>query len=90
MQKLLNPDSANLASAATGVPFRPPLIPLSIFARSLSKTPSTIWRWRKSGWLETVNIAGKVYVSSQAVAEFVRRAEAGEFSKQAVVPRNKV
>jgi len=41
----------------------------------------TAWRHRKKGWLKTVNIAGRVYLTTEAIAEFERRAEAGEFAK---------
>lgn len=47
----------------------------------------TIWRWRKNGWLHTVNINGKLYVSAQEIANFERRATAGEFEKLARVPK---
>ncbi len=40
----------------------------------------TGWRWRKRGWLKTVNIGGRHYVSKEAVLEFKRRAELGEFA----------
>jgi hypothetical protein len=63
------------------------LKPLSRFAEEIGRIPATIWRWRKEGWLRTVNIAGKVYVASDDEADFCRRAQAGEFSKKAVVPR---
>lgn len=43
--------------------------------------PSTAWQWRKRGWLKTVNIAGRQYLTASQRAEFVRRAEAGEFAK---------
>ena len=42
----------------------------------------TAWRWRKRGWLKTVNIAGRPYLTDKALAEFLRRAEAGEFAKE--------
>jgi hypothetical protein len=75
-------------SNATQVPQKParPLTPLADVAASLGKTTSTLWRWRKNGWLRTVNICGKIYISDAALAEFTRRAEAGEFSKKPVVP----
>lgn len=44
------------------------------------------WRLRKKGWLKTVNICGRVYVTDEAIAEFKRRAEAGEFAKKHKVP----
>jgi hypothetical protein len=52
----------------------------------LGKTSSTGWRYAKLGWVKLVNIAGKNYITREAEDEFLRRAQAGEFAKQAVVP----
>lgn|GEM_PF-880134 len=46
----------------------------------------TAWRWRKRGWLRTVNICGREYVTPDAAADFERRAAAGEFSSPHPVP----
>ncbi len=43
--------------------------------------PVTIWRWRQNGWIKVVNICGKPYVDLASLAEFDRRAAAGEFAK---------
>ena len=61
-------------------------IPLGNVQRRLNKSPCTLWRWRKAGWLRTVNIAGKIYVTPEALAEFVARLEAGEFSMKPSTP----
>lgn len=49
-------------------------------------TPTTAWRHRKAGWIKTINICGRVYVTDEAIAEYVRRAQAGEFAKQHTLP----
>lgn len=36
---------------------------------------------RQRGWLETVNMMGRPYVTAAAAREFERRVAAGEFSK---------
>ena len=41
----------------------------------------TFWRWRTRGWVTVINIAGKCYVDLASLAEFDRRAAAGEFAK---------
>lgn len=41
---------------------------------------------RRKGWLVTTNICGRLYLTAEAIAEFTRRAEAGEFSKIHVTP----
>jgi hypothetical protein len=43
----------------------------------------TLWRWCRRGWIRVVNICGKNYVDLQSLADFDRRAAAGEFSKPA-------
>lgn len=58
-----------------------PLQDFQSFLRSLNRNAITGWRWRKSGMISTVNICGRQYVTAEAVAEFKRRAEAGEFAK---------
>ena len=47
--------------------------------RGISDT--TLWRMGKRGWVTIVNICGKSYVDLQSLAEFDRRAAAGEFAK---------
>lgn len=64
-----------------------PIVLFGLFLDSVGVTPPTGWRWRKLGWIKTLNIAGRVYVSREAVAEFERRAAAGEFAKEHVVPK---
>jgi len=59
---------------------------LVVFLAKVGVTRSTVWRWQKNGWIRLTNIAGKNYVSDEDAAEFVRRAQAGEFSKKPVVP----
>ena len=59
---------------------------LKQFNREAGVSHVTSWRWRKLGWLETVNICGKQYVTAEAIAKFQERAESGEFAKNPVVP----
>jgi hypothetical protein len=51
------------------------------FLRQIPVSDVTGWRWEKLGWIKTVNIAGRRYVTRAAVDEFNRRAVAGEFSR---------
>jgi len=62
------------------------LVSYDRWLRGIGKTPPTGWRWRRRGWIETVNIAGRLYISRAAIVEFERRAAAGEFSKIHVTP----
>ena len=61
-------------------------IPLRTLQRQLDKSACTLWRWRKAGLLRTVNLSGKLYVTADALDEFLRRLEAGEFAKPPVTP----
>ena len=66
---------------------KPALVSLNTFARQLGRTPVTLWRWRKLGWLDgIINIAGKPYITGEGIGKFTRRAEAGEFSKPSHAP----
>ncbi len=65
-----------------------PFVSNAAFARQLGRTPITIWRWQKQGWLDpSINIAGKPYLSREAIERFKRRANAGEFARAPHVPR---
>jgi len=63
-----------------------PIILFVLFLNSLGVTPPTGWRWRKLGWIKTLNIAGRVYVTRDEIRRFQERAVNGEFSKMHVTP----
>lgn len=65
----------------------PRIVALDAFGKSVGRSPATLWRMRQKGWIKTVNIAGKQYITAEAIADFVRRAEAGEFEREVVIPR---
>ena len=65
------------------------VVSLNRWLAQVGVTPLTAWRWRKRGWLKTINIAGRVYLTQSAIDEFNRRAVAGEFAKQHRVPTRK-
>lgn len=66
----------------------PPLVSINIFARQIGRTPVTLWRWQKLGWLDaSVNIAGKPYLTREAVERWNARARAGEFARAPHAPR---
>ena len=64
-----------------------PIINLNRFCQDAGISQVTAWRWRKAGWLSTVNICGRQYVTGEAMTEFLRRAQAGEFAKEHKAPR---
>lgn len=64
-----------------------PPISLTRFCEQMGVNAITAWRWRRDGMLKTVNICGRQYVRSEDVADFNRRALAGEFAKDHTTPR---
>jgi len=58
----------------------PKLIGLHKWLTQIGVTNTTGWRWRKKGLIRTINIYGRLYLSDEAIAEFHRRANAGEFA----------
>lgn len=65
------------------------VVSLSRWLEQIGVTPCTAWRWRKKGWLKTINIAGRQYLTQETMDEFYRRASAGEFSQVNKVPTRK-
>ena len=65
------------------------VISLSKWMENVGITPCTAWRWRKKGWLKTINIAGRQYLTQEAIDEFNRRAVYGEFAQVHKVPHSK-
>ncbi len=66
------------------------MVALSRWCRAVGLSSVTAWRFRKRGWLATINIAGRVYVTDDSAAEFARRAAAGEFSRVHPVPSTRL
>ncbi len=75
-------DSSNGGSGNNPAPIQS----FATFLRSLDRDTVTGWRWRKAGMIQTLNICGRQYVTAEAVAEFKRRAEAGEFARDHKTP----
>jgi hypothetical protein len=71
------------------VPLRAlPPIPLEKYIEESGLSRTTAYRYRKAGVLKCINIAGRWYISREAIAEFNRRADAGEFAGKTQHPRN--
>lgn len=58
----------------------PKLIPLGRWRKELGITNPTIWRWRKNGWIKTVIINRRPYITLEEINRFLARAKTGEFS----------
>ena len=63
------------------------IVSLQQWLADVGVTACTAWRWRKKGWLKTVNICGRQYLSQAAIDEFTQRAAAGEFAQVHKAPR---
>lgn len=62
---------------------QPGLISFDKWLKGVGRSDVTGWRWVQKGWLqEPVNIAGKPYLTAENIAQFNRRAAAGEFAKK--------
>jgi hypothetical protein len=64
----------------------PTIKALDKFTQEMGVSPGTVWRWRKQGILETVNLHGRPYVTNEQAGRFVARVASGEFSKVKPVP----
>ena len=68
-------------------PLASDLIAYDSWLASIPISPATGWRWRRRGLIEVINIYGRCYVSRSAIAEFQRRAAAGEFAQVHRTPK---
>jgi len=73
-------------SEISGAPASP-IVLFGVFLDSLGVGGPTGWRWRKAGWITTLNIAGRVYISRDEINRFYERVVAGEFSKTHKTPK---
>ena len=65
------------------------VVSLSKWLQQVGVTPCTAWRWRKKGWLKTINIAGRQYLTQEAIDEFHHRAVSGDFAQTHKTPSQK-
>ena len=65
------------------------LISLNKWLQGIGVTSTTGWRWRKKGLLRTINIYGRLYISEEAITDFLRRANAGEFAMESKLGRKR-
>jgi hypothetical protein len=65
----------------SGVPLNAlPPVSLDKFLEQSGLSPTTVRRYRRRQWLRTIVIAGRHYVTREAIAEFNARAARGEFA----------
>lgn len=56
------------------------LVKLSEWMGKVGISSTTVWRWRKRGWLKTVNIGGLEYLTYEDLANFMVKAKSGDFA----------
>ena len=66
----------------------PPLA-LDKFIEQSGLSMVTVWRYRRAGWLKTLNICGRHYLTRSEIARFNARAAAGEFAKAPTKPKRR-
>ena len=70
-------------------PNTPAIRPFAGWRIGVGISPTTAWRWRKDGVISTINVNGRLFITDRAIAEFERRAVAGNFAKYRQGPRNR-
>jgi len=75
--------------ARPSIDSEPPLA-LDKFIEQSGLSAVTVWRYRRAGWLNTLNICGRHYLTRSEIARFNERAAAGEFAKQPTRPRARI
>jgi hypothetical protein len=64
-----------------------PPIALDKFIRESGISTVTVWRYRRAGMLNTLNICGRHYLTRAEIARFNARAAAGEFAREPARPK---
>jgi hypothetical protein len=79
-------NDANKPSVATD---SDPPIALDKFIEQSGLSVVTGWRYRRAGWLHTLNICGPHYLTRSEIARFNARVAAGEFAKAPTKPKRR-
>lgn len=66
----------------------PPLA-LDKFIEQSGLSAVTVWRYRRAGWLRTLNICGRHYLTRAEIARFNMRAATGEFARELACPKRR-
>jgi len=78
---------AIVSAETSGLPLEclPPLS-LDLFMRQTGLSVATVFKYRKNGWLRTLNLCGRHFVTRAEIAEFNRRLKVGEFAGKVATP----
>ena len=72
--------------AAPATDSEPP-IALDKFIEQSGISAVTVWRYRRAGMLNTLNICGRLYLTRAEIKRFNERAASGEFAKTVSRPQ---
>jgi len=59
-----------------------PMVAWRNVRKEIGISEATAWRWRKKGWLRTIEIGGRQYICQEELERFKSRLLAGEFSSK--------
>jgi hypothetical protein len=76
-----------VSATVTGQTAQAGLMSLRRWCRDAGVSEVSAWRWRKRGWIRSINIAGRQYIALEEIDRFTKRAAAGEFAKDHAVPQ---
>lgn len=54
----------------------------TVYRRQLGVSKTTLWRYRRNGWLKTINVLGKLYVTRESIAEFEAMMRSGALARE--------
>lgn len=57
------------------------LVALDAYRKSIGRSKTSIWRYRRRGWLPTVNILGRLYLRRSDISAFEAAAERGSLAR---------
>jgi hypothetical protein len=65
------------------MPSTPVIVAYRKWPADAGVSSTTGWRWMRRGWINPINIAGRLYVTGEEIEKFQTRANRGEFAKPA-------
>ena len=57
------------------------LVLAKTYRESMGVSDTTLWRWVKKGWLSSVNISGRLYITLASIEKFEEDSFSGVFAK---------
>lgn len=57
------------------------LVALDAYRKSIGRSKTSLWRYRRRGWLPTINILGRLYVKRSDISAFEAAAARGSLAR---------